>query len=320
MLMVGRYPVAVLLIHVQPEDVDVNVHPAKAQVRFRHQDAVFSAIQRAVRKTLIEQAPAPAARAEILWGTAEWEARRQRLTQIAAERTTQLGLSFDDDYQSGRFSQQREDQTEPSDKPTKAQPKPRTLPMMRVVGQVGGTYIVSEGPQGLYLIDQHAAHERVLFEQFLADGVGQGYASQELLEPVAVELAPDQMALLEEGLAELEIIGFKVEIFGRNTARILALPVLVVQTEPVEALLGALSDIECGEMPTEATREQRLISRVCKQAAVKAGQTLSYSEMEGLVRQLEKCNAPQTCPHGRPTMLHISAEELAKQFGRLGAI
>jgi DNA mismatch repair protein MutL len=115
-------------------------------------------------------------------------------------------------------------------------------------------------------------------------------------------------------------VGFAVEPFGRNTLRLSAVPAMVAGGDPVEALLAAMGEIECGEMPLEATAEERLIARVCKQAAVKAGQVLSHAEMQALVRGLEDCEAPKTCPHGRPTMLHLSADQLAKEFGRMGAI
>jgi len=319
LLMVGRYPVAVLLITLPPDEVDVNVHPAKAQVRFRNPDALFTSVQRVVRAKLIEQAPLPAARSDVLWGSPDWLARRDRLTQVTGERLDQLGLNLAGDA-SGQFAQQKPPDSDEEASQPAAAPRQRSLPMLRVVGQVGGTYVVAEGPRGLYLIDQHAAHERILYEQFVAERNNQTLTSQELLEAVVIELPPDQMALFEESQDALREIGFGVETFGRASIRIQAVPLLVAQGEPGAALLGALGEIECGEMPTEATAEQRLISKVCKQVAVKAGQVLSYAEMEALIRQLEACAAPQTCPHGRPTMLHLSAEELAKQFGRLGAI
>lgn len=318
MLMVGRYPVATVLITLPPEEVDVNVHPTKAQVRFRQADAVFGAVQRTIRRTLVEHAPPPAIRGEVLWGSPDWAARRERLAQITGERMSQLGLSAEGIEDTGQYARQRPPEEESA---TKApEHKKRTLPMLRVVGQVGGTYVVAEGPQGLYLIDQHAAHERILFEQFIAERLAGDMASQELLEAIVIELAPDQMALVEDNLDDLQTVGFRVEVFGRSAIRMLAIPALVAQSEPGEALLAALGEIECGEMPTEATAEQKVISRICKQAAVKAGQILSFSEMEALIRRLEGCQSPQTCPHGRPTMIHISAEELARQFGRLGAI
>jgi DNA mismatch repair protein MutL len=318
MLMTGRYPVAVVMIAIPPEEVDVNVHPAKAEVRFRRPDAVFSAVQRAVRRTLVDQAPPPMAREGVFWGSPEWAARRDRLAQVTSARMHQLGLGMEME-EAGRHASQRlpEEMGQTAEEAAPSTRK-RNLPMLRIVGQAGATYLVAEGPEGLYLIDQHAAHERILYEQFMAERTGEAVASQELLEPVMVELLPEQMALIEENFEVLHAVGFAVEEFGRNTVRLRAVPALVAQSDPVEALLAALGEIECGEMPTESTAEEKLIGRVCKQAAIKAGQVLSYAEMEALVRELEACRSPQTCPHGRPTMIHISAEQLAREFGRLG--
>lgn len=317
MLMVGRYPVAVAMLTIPPEEVDVNVHPAKSEVRFRRPDVVFSGLQRAVRHALVDQAPPPSLDTGVRWGSPDWAARRERLTQVTGDRLSQLGLNVEMD-DPGQYGQQAAAPEE--DFQEQAPKRKRSLPMLRVIGQVGATYIVAEGPQGLYLIDQHAAHERILYEQFMAERQGQAVVSQELLEPITVDLSPEHLALIEENAEDLYAVGFQVELFGGNTARLRALPALVAQADPADALMAALGDIECGEMPTEATAEEKLISRVCKQAAIKAGQVLSTSEMQALIRQLEQCQAPQTCPHGRPTMLHISADQLAKEFGRLGAI
>ncbi len=319
MLMTGRYPVAVVMITLPSDEVDVNVHPTKAEVRFRRADAVFSAVQRAVRRTLVDNAPPPGVRTEVLWGSPEMVARRDRIAQITTERMNQLGIDLEVQTP-GQHGKQRMPEPDRSEDETPMPRKKRELPMLRVVGQVGATYIVAEGPQGMYLVDQHAAHERVLYEQFMAEREGHTLASQEMLEALSVELLPEQISLIESNHAELEAAGFKVEPFGRNTVRLQAVPALVSGDDPVEALLAAISEIECGNMPVEATAEQKLIARVCKQAAVKAGQVLSYAEMEALIRQLETCESPRTCPHGRPTMLHLSAGELAKEFGRLGAI
>ncbi len=317
MLMVGRYPVAIAMLTIPPEEVDVNVHPAKSEVRFRRPDVVFSRLQRAVRHALVDQAPPPRLDTGVRWGSPDWAARRERLTQVTGDRLSQLGLNVEMD-DPGQYGQQAPAPEE--DRQQQAPQRKRSLPMLRVIGQVGATYIVAEGPSGLYLIDQHAAHERILYEQFMAERHGQAVVSQELLEPITVDLSPEYLALIEENAEDLYAVGFQVELFGGNTARLRALPALVSQADPADALMAALGDIECGEMPTEATAEEKLISRVCKQAAIKAGQVLSTSEMQALIRQLENCQAPQTCPHGRPTMLHISADQLAKEFGRLGAI
>ncbi len=320
MLMTGRYPVAMILITLPPEEVDVNVHPTKAQVRFRNPEAVFSALQRTVRSVLVEQAPPPPVRSEFVWGSPEWAIRRERLAQVTGERMGQLGLGMEGEGSGQHTRQYPPSEVSEHSHSASEKERGRTLPMLRVVGQVGATYIVAEGPRGLYLIDQHAAHERILYEQFMGERAQRGVVSQDLLQAVTIELLPEQMALVEENLQTLHSVGFGVEVFGRNTIRLQAVPALVAQGDPAETFLAALGEIECGRMPVDTTAEERLIARVCKQVAVKAGQVLSYAEMEALVRQLERCRSPQSCPHGRPTMLHLSAEQLAKEFGRLGAV
>jgi len=111
-------------------------------------------------------------------------------------------------------------------------------------------------------------------------------------------------------------LGFDLELFGSNTFRVRAVPALLSDRDPQEVLQGIVQDLESGVGPGEGTLEEKLIRRVCKAAAVKAGQTLSFDEMHGLIQQLERCEFPRTCPHGRPTMLHISGDDLARQFGR----
>jgi DNA mismatch repair protein MutL len=228
----------------------------------------------------------------------------------------------------GRYGQQRPDSTRLPDRaPERADSaaipaglgrpaRPRTLPMLRVVGQVGATYIVAEGPAGVYLIDQHAAHERILYEQFMAQQAAQEPVVQHTLPVTTVEFAPGVGQLVEENLDVLRALGFDLELFGGSTFRVRAIPALLADQEPQDVLRGIADDLEGGIEPGEVTLEEKLIRRVCKAAAVKAGQTLSFDEMQGLIQQLERCESPRTCPHGRPTMLHITGDDLARQFGR----
>jgi DNA mismatch repair protein MutL len=190
------------------------------------------------------------------------------------------------------------------------------LPPLRVVGQLGATYIVAEGPEGLYLIDQHAAHERVLFECLLAERERAAVASQALLEPQPVELAPEAVGLLEEHLEALSSLGFQVEPFGGTTLLVRALPALVAEENPREVLEDMAAALLAGDVPLGGRVEEGVTRSVCKRAAVKAGQVMTQAEMEELVRALEQCASPRTCPHGRPTMIHLSVEQLAREFGR----
>jgi DNA mismatch repair protein MutL len=306
----GRYPLAVVMVHMPPEDVDVNVHPAKAEVRFSNGDAAFRAVQRAVRRTLMERSPVPAAvRSPTSWPTVPsgTPRREERLERLAGLRHQPAGEQL-------RFEEKPSDAIIPDG--SVLMPSADRLPPLRVIGQVGATYIIAEGPQGLYLIDQHAAHERVLFEQLLAERERATVASQVLLEPQPVELSPEALGILEENLEPLNDLGFQVEPFGGTTLLVRAVPTLVVEEHPREGLEDIAAALLAGDAPLGTRIEETIARSVCKQAAIKAGQVMAREEMEELIRGLEGCTNPRTCPHGRPTMIHLSVEQLAREFGR----
>jgi DNA mismatch repair protein MutL len=190
------------------------------------------------------------------------------------------------------------------------------IPPMRVIGQIQQMYIVAEGPDGLYLIDQHAAHERILYDKLIAQQAQAAVASQRLLEPVVVDLSPGQAAVLEAELAALTGVGFQVEPFGGATYRLRAVPEMLGQADPAQFLADILAELAEGAIPLARETHQKIAIIVCKRASVKGGQLLSYEEMRELVRQLEASSAPRTCPHGRPTMIHLSSAQLAREFGR----
>ena len=303
LLMTGRYPIAVLSIALPPGDVDVNVHPAKTEVRFRQRNRVFRAVEREVRRSLLNQAPVQSATpsgwaqtgaaAALHWqepvavGTRADEAPAQAADSILAA-GTQAGLPVGG------------------------------VPLLRVIGQVGAAYIVAEGPDGLYLIDQHAAHERILYEAFMAAAQGAQVESQTLLQAATVTLASQEAEDLRHQLDALQGLGFEVEPFGGDSFVVRALPAVLGAVTAEQALRGVVEhDNDDGHvLPPGA--EARIITRVCKRAAVRAGQVLSHEEQAALLRRLEKCLSPRTCPHGRPTMIHLSVETLQRQFGRKG--
>jgi DNA mismatch repair protein MutL len=178
---------------------------------------------------------------------------------------------------------------------------------------------VAEGPDGLYLIDQHAAHERVLFEKLMAQHDRKSIPSQALLSPQVVQVPPSSAKILEEQLPILQHFGFTVEAFGPNAFQVRAIPALFTGTEPSAALRALVEDFEEDETPLQNEIEARIAARVCKRMAVKAGKTLSTEEQRALLIDLENCESPRTCPHGRPTMIHLSVDMLERQFGRKGA-
>jgi DNA mismatch repair protein MutL len=313
LLMVGRYPLAALFIDVPPEEVDVNVHPAKAEVRFRSPDKAFSFVQRATRRALLAYAPVPQMATSSLWGA---PARSVDPAWSLGHEGGAGGMPED-----GGGQNQAETGQEPIGSPgTSAPPLAfEKVPLLRLIGQIGATYLVAEGPDGLYLIDQHAAHERVLFERLMAQQEKRNIPSQSLLAPVVVDLPRAASELLTPQIPILLHLGFQIEPFGQNSYQIRAMPALFAGSEPAEALRALVEDFEEDETPLQNEIEARVAGRVCKRMAVKAGQTLSPDEQRALLTSLETCTSPRTCPHGRPTMIHLSVDMLERQFGRRGA-
>ncbi len=305
-LPVKRYPISVLNVALDPAEVDVNVHPTKAEVKFRDQRTVFKAVQKAVRETVLAAAPVPA------YGTPAPTAFGEHAGDTAPWRTAgqPAGGQFGLEVQRTLPFEARDDVGEEAASADR-------LPPMRVVGQVQQMYIIAEGPDGLYLIDQHAAHERILYEKLAAQRAEAGVVRQQLLEPATVDLPPGQAAIVEAELEALAAVGFELEPFGGTTYRIRAVPEILGQAEPAQALVDILAEMADGAIPLAREAHERIAITVCKQASIKGGQVLSPEEMRELVRQLEAATAPRTCPHGRPTMIHLSAAQLARQFGRL---
>ena len=317
LLMVGRYPLTALFLEIPPEEVDVNVHPAKAEVRFRNQDKVFSFVQRSSRKTLLAYSPIPNV-APSLWGTT-------RMVPSEQPRHTGLDWAIGHDEQlpvsSDRLPVSSDQLSVSSQESSIAnrQSEIASIPLLRLIGQIGATYLVAEGPDGLYLVDQHAAHERVLFEKLMAQHAMKNIPSQSLLTPAVVTLPPQSSSLLITQLPLLQHFGFDAEEFGPNTFQVRAMPALFLGSDPSVALRALVEDFEEDESPLQNEIEAKLAARVCKRMAVKAGQALSSEEQRALLHDLEACDSPRTCPHGRPTMIHLSVDMLERQFGRRGA-
>ncbi|MBI5943930.1 MAG: DNA mismatch repair endonuclease MutL [Chloroflexi bacterium] len=323
LLMVGRYPLTALFLEVAPEDVDVNVHPTKAEVRFRSQDRIFSFVQRAARKALLAYTPVASVSPQLWGGARSTERREVGIDWSIGHSPVDSGqLTVDDEQvqnaEGARSVRNAEDGLIVNRQSSVENPSFAPVPLLRLIGQIGSTYIVAEGPDGLYLIDQHAAHERILFEKLMAQHDKKSIPSQALLAPEVVTLPPQSAKALTSQLPFLNHFGFEVEEFGTNTFQVRAMPVLFSGGDPSSALRALVEDFEEDETPLQAEVEAKLAARVCKRLAVKGGQTLTTEEQRALLNDLEACASPRTCPHGRPTMVHLSVDALEKQFGRKG--
>ena len=304
-LMERRYPIAVVNIAVPYSDVDVNVHPSKTEVRLRDERRVFSILQRTVRETLIANLPVQ-----------EISTRPVDDQNLPSVRTYWPILPPNQTLESDDMGSEAPLQTAPSQSPQQPLIPRRALPALRVLGQIKATYIAAEGPDGMYLIDQHAAHERVLFERIKSDSRAGSPSVQGLMEPVTVDLTPEQREIVDSRHSNVSGLGFHVEDFGGGTSVLRGVPAVIGPEDPAGSLRDVL-DLMAEGGGYESWDERAAYSLACH-GAIRAGKSLSNQETEDLVRQLEQCSQPHTCPHGRPTMIHLSAARLEEEFGRRG--
>jgi len=296
-----RYPLAALNLDIPYAEVDVNSHPSKREVRFHREGKVFSTLQRAVRAALVADSPVP----QIFPPTG----RPPGLAPPwpASPGSTERMGSF---YPRGAFTGQQQDYPAP---PGAAVPR-QDLPALKVVGQVKLTYIVAEGPEGMFLVDQHAAHERVLFDQIRRRASERTAQSQPLLEPVTVELTAGQAGVFKSNAEFLASYGFDVESFGENAYLLRSVPSVLTGQDPAQSLVNVLDMVAFEGLLRQ--QEDVLAASIACHSAIRAGKSLTEAEMGALLEQLEASDNPHTCPHGRPTMLHFSSYQMDREFGR----
>lgn len=306
-IMVGRYPIAVMFLKIPPDELDINIHPAKAEVRFTDARSITGMVARAVRLALLASHPAAMPDQNI------WAIPKAEQTHIENEGASGSQPSIHNgNWESPRSFPEHEEQPHLG--------MDVYIPLLRVIGQIGATYIVAEGPDGLYLIDQHAAHERILYESMFMKEE-QSDVGQLLLEPLMFSPGARQSVLFEEIRERLGKMGFMIEDFGPETYAIRAVPSFMHHNFSLKVIADALQELsEEGKNAVLKEKEEILIRSICKGSAVKGGMVLSSQEQEALVRQLEQCQNPRTCPHGRPTMIHMTVDMLEKQFGRRGSL
>ena len=358
LLLAGRHPIAVLNIQLDPALLDVNVHPAKTEVKFLRERQVYAAVQRAVRAALLEISEAPQV-VDRAFSPSDWpdEAQDAGASSTFPKPENLTGQSFSDHPVNSNG--------EPPTQPTFAQgplwgvvprgwtgsatptpwergervrgaaagftlPTPGAheqfknsgrLPPLRVLGQLAQSFVLTEGPDGLYIIDQHAAHERVLLEEMVAEVKTRAATSQLLLSPLPLECAPREREAIEERLDLLRAIGFDLEPFDPATLLVRAVPGPLAKQARAgaddlrELLLEVAGYQESGGGHSETWEEHALTNVACK-AAIKANHALSAEEMRALIGQLEQVDARYNCCHGRPTMVHLSLSALERQFDR----
>ncbi len=325
LLLTGRHPIAVISIALDPAEMDVNVHPAKTEVRFLRERLVYAAVQRAVRTAVLATAETPqlSGRAFTVpaWPSSDLPFASQDGTLPAsAPSTTPDSLWHGAGVEAGQsVARGAAGGFAVPGVAAEGAVGGKKLPALRVLGQVSQSYIITEGPDGVYMVDQHAAHERILLEKMVAEWRARGVASQGLLEPQTVELAATEREAVEEHLEQLRGIGFDIGPFGGDAMLVHAVPAtLSAQAHPqsLRELLLELVGADSEAASHGETWEEHALANVACKAAIKAGQPLSPEEQREMIRQLEQVDAHQSCCHGRPTMVHLSLAALEREFDR----
>ncbi len=391
LLLAGRHPIAVINITIDPAQTDVNVHPAKTEIRFLRERRVYAAILRAVRHAVLQDADIPQ------WNTDPVGTRFIASSIALTSSTTQV--PFHNNYEDNldlpdeeavegsdegeaadainRVPTGTEDENSPAlpqdspwltvteeetgtrspmlsrlwqshirrhdeagkeplpddggetpviahlatsspDMPESASSsKMSRLPVLRVIGQLSQSYIVTEGPEGMYLVDQHAAHERILLERMVAALQARAALSQLLLAPIKLELAPSEVEAIEEHLEQLTHIGFALRLLDNGLLAVSAVPDVLIKHMNARSLRELLAELTAPEnLGHNETWEEHALANVACKAAIKANYFLTVSEMREMIEQLGRTNAPYSCCHGRPTMVQFSMSALEREFGR----
>jgi DNA mismatch repair protein MutL len=312
----GRFPICVLKIYVDTKEVDVNVHPTKNQVRLSHEREICDMVTRSVRDALSGKNLIPGIKIPLKQSQQSQlleQAQQSQLYNEPASSSPMVKEEVTDFRPSAKDTQRRlrrsERFVEEMEKPAGIE-----MPQVRVLGQVDSVYIIAQMGDGLMIIDQHAAHERVFFELVRAS---KREDSQELIVPINIDLESREKALMKETIPYLVEFGFQISEFGHDTFAVTAVPVVLGKLEDPLMVHDIISDIlSQGKIKDETGIFERVTKSIACRSALKAGAVCSTSQMESLVKQLLRTENPYTCPHGRPTMISFNRQELDKLFKR----
>ncbi len=349
LLMNNKFPFSVLNLKVQTDKIDVNVHPSKAEIKFSDDRSIFNTIYTAVKSCLsggnlvygsfdepqtskevassrVYEAPAPAIEmpdaidyksaftrtSGVPHNTEDTFEQHSFLKDNESYNTTNSNKSFYTEDKAPTVPQSSYNNTTNTSQPAQ---KKSLISGLSVIGLLFNTYILTQDASNFYLIDQHAAHERVMYE-YLMDKYDTGdMVVQPLMLPIVIELSPKEIALIKDSFDIFEKLGFEIEWFGENTIAIRAVP--IVMGEPCNGdFFNDILDSLDGSNKVKSPLEGIVINMACKNS-IKAGAAISYEEMQELIRRLSETKSPYTCPHGRPTLISMSQYELEKKFKRV---
>lgn len=345
MLTINKFPVYVLHIYTNPEFIDVNVHPAKLEIKFQDEQLVFKSVYHCIRESLISSSPIVDVgpketpftfkenidKVEFVQQKIHVEDKspfvniHDNPVEIVKEKETKkedappisyVSISHSPiDHVDNIIKEDIKKRGETVPAPAAESRVPKFGPLA-VVGQVHFTYIIAEGLDDMYLIDQHAAHERIYYEKYVNEYKNSCLQSQSLLVPIVIDLAHDVKQLVMDNIEFFKKLGYSIEDFGGNAIALRYVPVIYGNPDNKDVFLEIIENIDNNTGDLSKTVDKITYTMACK-SAIKAGDKLNYREMTELIERLRYCDNPYTCPHGRPTIIKMTYTELEKKFKRI---
>ena len=297
-----KFPIGVINIQVPFDEIDVNIHPAKTEVRLINENQIFSLLQRSVRKTL--NSDSLVKRVPVFQNNISLSTQHSDPSEFwPIPKSNDNNLNYFEKISSTNDLRGSESSLKV------------ILDSLLVIGQISSTYIVCEGNNGLYLVDQHAAHERILFERILSRNLNEDVEIQRFLDPFVLEVDDFQREFLEENLESITSLGYLVEEFGTNSMILRGVPKIISTKDPVDSFVELINNDSRKFMNMPSSFE-KIVATIACHGSVRAGDQLAITQMQDLINQLKFAENSNNCPHGRPTVLNVDTKTIETYFGR----
>ena len=297
-----KFPIGVINIQVPFDEIDVNIHPAKTEVRLINENQIFSLLQRSVRKTL--NSDSLVKRVPVFQNNISLSTQNSDPSEFwPIPKSNDNNLNYFENISSTNDLRGSESSLK------------EILDSLLVIGQISLTYIVCEGNNGLYLVDQHAAHERILFESILSRNLNEDVEIQRFLDPFVLEVDDFQREFLEENLESITSLGYLVEEFGTNSMILRGVPKIISTKDPVDSFVEIINN-DSRKLINIPSSFEKIVATIACHGSVRAGDKLAITQMQDLIDQLKFAENSNNCPHGRPTVLNFDTKTIETYFGR----